>query len=92
MYGNFFSPHNILVHTIKKYTIAFQAKCSYEKWGEEKVRVAFSDKDFCEIRNVMRVKTFQIAKVNTDKTSMTGIIAKTIHCLILAFRVRAQPS
>ena len=47
------------------------------------------------------VKTFQIAKVeNTDKTSVTCVIPKTIHCLIFAFRAtnavlnpdQAQPS
>ena len=60
-----------------------------------------SDKDLCEIRNAMSwVKTFQIAKVNTDKTSITRVIPKTIHYLIFAFRAtnavldpgRAQPS
>ena len=32
------------------------------------------------------VKTFQIAKVNTGKTSVTRVEQKTIHCLIFAFR------
>ena len=32
------------------------------------------------------VKTFQIAKVNTGKTSVTRVVQKTIHCLIFAFR------
>ena len=63
--------------------------------------VLFSDKDLSEIRNAMsRVKTFQIAKVNTDKTSVTRVIQKPFHCLIFPFRAtnavldpdRAQPS
>ena len=32
------------------------------------------------------VKTFQIPKENTDKTSVTGVTPKIIHCLIFAFR------
>ena len=32
------------------------------------------------------VKTFQIPKVNTDKTSVTCVIPKAIYCLIFAFR------
>ena len=48
--------------------------------------VLVSNKDLSEIRNAMSwVKTFQIAKVNTDKTSVTRVIPKTIHCLIFAF-------
>lgn len=46
------------------------------------------------------VKTFQIVKVNTNKTSVTCTTPKTIHCLILALSTtnavldpnQAQPS
>ena len=63
--------------------------------------VSFSDKNLSEIRNAMSsVKTFQIAKLNADKTFMTRVMPKKINCLIFAFRAtnavlypdRAQPS
>ena len=71
------------------------------EWGKVNVRVPFTDKDLSEIRNaISRVKTFQIPKVNTDTTSVTPVIPKTIHCLIFTSRAtnavldpdRAQPS
>ena len=49
---------------------------------------------------ILWVKTFQIAKVNKDKTYVTRVIPNTIHCLNFAFRAtnavldpyQAQPS
>ena len=49
---------------------------------------------------ILWVKTFQIAKVNTDKTYVTRVTPNTIHCLNFAFRAtnavldpyQAQPS
>ena len=72
-------------------------KCSYEN-GAKKVYVEYpsATKIFLKFETLL-VKTFQIAKVNTDKTSVTRVIPKN-HSL-LNFRAtnavldpdRAQP-
>ena len=62
-------------------------KCLHENGTKKMYKPTSVTKIFLKFE-MLRVKTFQIAKVNTDKTSLTCITPKTIHCLICSSRSR----
>ena len=91
MYGNFCSLDLCLLwQSNTEYTMAFQAwriklwkmKCSYENGAKKMYESLSATKIFLKFE-MLKVKTFQTAKVNTDKTPVTRVIPNTIHCLKL---------
>ena len=92
MYGNFCSRADLCLHNqIVQDGISSSAN-KYERWnvhmrmGQKRKYESLSATTIFLKFDTLWVKTFQIAKVNTDKTFLTCVIPKTRHCLIFAFR------
>ena len=101
MYGNFFSLDLCLhIQIVQDGNSSLANKC--ERWND---RMRMGQRK-CTSRPLQRQRSFWNSKcyewrqVNTDKKSVTGVMLKTIRCLIFPFRAtnavldpyRAQPS
>ena len=92
-YGNFCLPDLCLHNQIVQDGISSSLnkcerwKCLHENGTKKMYKPTSVTKIFLKFE-MLWVKTFQIAKVNTDKTSLTCITPKTIHCLICSSRSR----